>query len=142
MTDLTKEIDGVRTVVVWDRDYEDDELVEAELAFFAQADDGDIGSSASTRKSTEEGEFVDVPTWIHGIQDAQAGIIMIMTTGSGTPVTPRVGAGSRMDRPGEGRHGWPADVCPGRLLRPRPHSGRNLQRRARRRAVQVLRSGR
>ena len=76
VTDLTKEIDGVRTVVVWDRDYEDDELVEAELAFFAQADDGDIWLFGEYPEEYEEGEFVDAPTWIHGIQDAQAGIMI------------------------------------------------------------------
>ena len=35
VTDLTKEIDGVRNVVLWDRDYSAGELVEAEIAFFA-----------------------------------------------------------------------------------------------------------
>jgi hypothetical protein len=76
VTDLTKEIDGVRTVVVWDRDYEDDELVEAEIAFFAQADDGDIWLFGEYPEEYEDGEFVDAPTWIHGIQDAQAGIMI------------------------------------------------------------------
>ena len=30
VTDLSKEINGVNTVVVWERDYTEDELVEAE----------------------------------------------------------------------------------------------------------------
>jgi hypothetical protein len=76
VTDLTKEIDGVRTVVVWERDYAADELVEAELAFFAQADDGDIWLFGEYPEEYEEREFVDAPTWIHGIQDAQAGIMI------------------------------------------------------------------
>src|SRR5919108_3807916 len=42
VTDLTKVIDGVRTVVVWDQDYSAGELVEAELALFAQDDDGNV----------------------------------------------------------------------------------------------------
>ena len=41
VTGLTKVIDGVKTIVVWDRDYSDGELVESELAFFAQTDEGD-----------------------------------------------------------------------------------------------------
>src|SRR5918993_3776573 len=36
VTDLTKVIDGVNSVVVWERDYNDGKLVEAELGFFAQ----------------------------------------------------------------------------------------------------------
>ena len=42
VTDLTKVIDGVRTVVVWDRDWSQNQLVEAELAFFAEDDDGNV----------------------------------------------------------------------------------------------------
>src|SRR5919107_1467874 len=41
VTDLTKEIDGVNTVVVWERDCSEGEEVEAELAFFAQDNGGD-----------------------------------------------------------------------------------------------------
>ena len=44
VTDLVKEIGGVKTVVCWDQDYVDDELVETELAFFAQDDDGALWS--------------------------------------------------------------------------------------------------
>jgi hypothetical protein len=74
VTDLTKEIDGVQNVVVWDRDYQAGELVEAELAFFAQADDGDVWHFGQYPEEYEEGEFVAAPTWIHGIKGAQAGI--------------------------------------------------------------------
>src|SRR2546422_9749616 len=42
VTDLTKVIDGVRAIVCWDMDYVDDELVETELAFFAQDKDGTV----------------------------------------------------------------------------------------------------
>jgi hypothetical protein len=37
ITDLTKVISGIRTVVSWDLDYSDGQLVEAEVAFFAPA---------------------------------------------------------------------------------------------------------
>jgi hypothetical protein len=40
VTDLTKFIADVRTVVVWDRDYDDGELIESEIAFFAQDTSG------------------------------------------------------------------------------------------------------
>ena len=42
VTDLTKEINGVNSVVVWEKDYTEGELVEAELAFFAQDDYGNV----------------------------------------------------------------------------------------------------
>ncbi len=42
VTDLTKVIGGVRTVVVWDVDYKDGQLAETEIAFFAQDNDGNV----------------------------------------------------------------------------------------------------
>ena len=36
VTDLTKEIEGVDTVVAWVVDYSDGEVVEKEIAFYAQ----------------------------------------------------------------------------------------------------------
>ena len=42
VTDLTKAINGVRAVVGWDQDYNDGQLVEPELVFFAQDDDGNV----------------------------------------------------------------------------------------------------
>jgi len=36
ITDLTKMINGVRTVVIWERDFNAGQLVESELAFHAQ----------------------------------------------------------------------------------------------------------
>jgi hypothetical protein len=85
VTDLTKEIDGVQTVVVWDRDYEEDELIEAELAFFAQADDGNIWLFGEYPEEYEDREVVDAPTWIHGIEDAQAGIMIKANYRPGDP---------------------------------------------------------
>src|SRR6188472_4402151 len=42
VTDLTKVIDGVRTVVIWERDINAGRLLEGELAFQAQDDDGNV----------------------------------------------------------------------------------------------------
>lgn len=76
VTDLTKEIDGVRTVVIWDQDFSDDELVETEIAFFAQDKDGNVWRLGEHPEEYEEGEIVDAPTWIAGKEDAVAGIAM------------------------------------------------------------------
>ena len=74
ITDLTKVIGGVRSVVSWDLDYSDGELVEAELAFFAQDNDGNVWRMGEHPEEYEDGKFVEAPTWIHGLQDARAGI--------------------------------------------------------------------
>ena len=42
VTDLTKVVDGVRSVVVWDVDENEGQIVESELAFFAQDDEGNV----------------------------------------------------------------------------------------------------
>jgi hypothetical protein len=85
VTTATKEIGGVRNVVLWDRDYQDGELVEAEVAFFAQADDGDIWHFGEYPEEYEGGEFVAAPTWIHGIKGAQAGITIRANPKPGDP---------------------------------------------------------
>jgi hypothetical protein len=85
VTDLTKVIDGVRTVVLWDQDFADGELVEAELAFFAQDIDGNVWYLGEYPEEYEEGEFVDAPAWIHGFEDARAGIAMQADPQPGTP---------------------------------------------------------
>jgi hypothetical protein len=76
VTDLTKVIGGVRTVVVWERDYSDGELVEAELALFAQDNDGNVWHFGQYPEEYEEGKLAAAPAWIHGLQGAKAGIAM------------------------------------------------------------------
>lgn len=76
VTDLTKEIAEVNTVVVWIGDYSDDELVEAEIAFYAQDDDGNVWFLGEYPEEYEDGNFVDAPTWIAGLAGAKAGIKM------------------------------------------------------------------
>ena len=75
-TDLTKEIMGVNTVVAYIADYSDDQLVEAEIAFYAQADDGTVWFMGEHPEVYEDGVMVEAPTWIPGLKGAQAGIVM------------------------------------------------------------------
>ncbi|HJS18721.1 MAG TPA: hypothetical protein VJ785_08225 [Anaerolineales bacterium] len=77
VTDLTKEIAGVRTVVAWIVDYNDDEVVEKEIAFYAQDKDGNVWYLGEYPEEYEAGEFVKASPWIHGIEDARAGIKMM-----------------------------------------------------------------
>jgi len=76
VTDLTKQIAGVRTVVAWVSDYSNDELVEAEVAFYAQDNDGNVWSLGEYPEVYENGKLVDAPAWIPGFKGARAGIVM------------------------------------------------------------------
>lgn len=77
VTGLTKKIDGVKTLVMWDRDYSDGELVESELAFFAQTRKGSVWLFGEYPEEYENGKLVGAPsTFISGIDKAQAGIAM------------------------------------------------------------------
>lgn len=77
ITDLTKVIDGINSVVSWDRDFSEGELVEAELAFFAQDNDGNVWRMGEHPEEYENGVFVEAPTWMAGINGATAGISML-----------------------------------------------------------------
>jgi hypothetical protein len=85
VTDLTKVIGGVRTRVSWDLDYANDELVEAELAFFAQDNGGNVWHLGQYPEEYEEGEFAKAPAWFHGLAGAAAGIAMHVDPQLGEP---------------------------------------------------------
>jgi hypothetical protein len=77
VTDLVKVIDGVPTRVAWDVDENEGEVVEAELAFFAQDDDGNVWNLGEYPEEYGDGSFLGAPnTWIAGLADAEAGIQM------------------------------------------------------------------
>lgn len=78
VTSLTKVINGVKTRVAWDRDFADGELVETELAFFAQDDDGNVWRLGEYPEEWEGGEFVGAPdVWITCMAGARGGIHML-----------------------------------------------------------------
>jgi hypothetical protein len=85
VTDLTKEINGVNTMVVWERDYTEGEEVEAELAFFAQDNDGNVWYMGEYPEEYEGGEFDKAPGWLAGLKGASAGIAMRAEPRLGTP---------------------------------------------------------
>jgi hypothetical protein len=74
VSDLTKVIDGIRTRVIYELDYNEDDLVEAELAFFAQDDDGTVWHLGQYPEVYEDEKLIETPTWIAGQRDAKAGI--------------------------------------------------------------------
>lgn len=76
VTDLVKTISGITTVVSYDIDYSDGEFVEAELAFYAQDDDGNVWHVGEYPEEYEDGRFIKAPAWMHGFEGARAGIMM------------------------------------------------------------------
>ena len=85
VTDLTKVINGIHSVVTWDLDYSDGELVEAEIAFFAQDEEGNVWRMGEYPEEYEDGEIVEAPAWIHGVEGAKAGISMMAKPKIGSP---------------------------------------------------------
>jgi hypothetical protein len=86
VTDLTKVIASVRTVVIWDQDYSAGVLEETELAFFAQDNDGAVWHLGQYPEVYDEyGKLVEAPAWIAGLKGARAGISMKAEPQLGTP---------------------------------------------------------
>jgi hypothetical protein len=78
VTDLVKVVGGVRSRVIYDVDLNDGEVTEAELAFFAQDDRGDVWNVGEYPEEYENGQFTGAPnTWIAGQAGASAGIHML-----------------------------------------------------------------
>jgi hypothetical protein len=87
VTDLTKVINGVRTVVMWDRDINAGKLLEGELTFHAQDNDGNVWNLGEYPEELEDGKVTGAPdTWIAGLDGAKAGVLM--------RAQPRVGTSS------------------------------------------------
>ncbi len=86
VTDLTKVVDGVRALVIWDRDFNYDELQEEELAFVAQDDDGTVWNLGEYPEEYEDGVFLGAPsTWLSGRARARAGLSMKADPRVGSP---------------------------------------------------------
>lgn len=86
VTDLTKVINGVRTLVIWERDFNAGQLVESELAFHAQDSHGNVWHFGEYPEEYEQGKFVGAPdTWIAGLAGAKAGILMLANPRVETP---------------------------------------------------------
>jgi hypothetical protein len=85
VTDLTKVIAGVPTVVCWDRGIVDGELEESELIFFAQDNAGNVWQFGEYPEEYDDGKFDKAPCWMHGINDGKAGLMMLGNPKVGSP---------------------------------------------------------
>jgi hypothetical protein len=85
VTDLSKVLDGVRTLVISEKDYTAGQLSEPELAFFAQDNAGNVWLVGEYPEEYENGKFDKAPAWISGQKGARAGIAMLAEPREGTP---------------------------------------------------------
>jgi hypothetical protein len=86
VTDLTKVINGVRAVVILEKDINEGTIQEAELNFQAQDSGGNIWNMGEYPEEYENGKFDGAPdVWIAGLDDAQPGNSMIGNVQLGTP---------------------------------------------------------
>ncbi|HET7073020.1 MAG TPA: hypothetical protein VFI55_02925, partial [Mycobacterium sp.] len=77
MTDLVKVIDGVPARVIWDVDYDGNQVAEAELAFFAQDDGDNVWTLGEYPEEYDNGKFAGAPsTWIQGEAHARGGVLV------------------------------------------------------------------
>lgn len=85
VTNLVKRIGGIPCVVVWDRDINEGELRESELAFFAQDDNGNVWNTGEYPEEYEQGTLLGAEnTWIHGVEWANAGVTVQRRSRLGT----------------------------------------------------------
>jgi hypothetical protein len=87
VTDLTKTVGGVRSVVSYDLDWAKGGLVEAELECLAQDDDGNVWTTGEYPEEYDNGDgrITGNPSWFHGLDDALAGILVPAKPAVGTP---------------------------------------------------------
>ena len=81
VSDVTKVIQGVRTVAVWDVDLNQSIpgglVQESELSFWAQDDAGNVWNMAEYPEEFPGGTFAGAPsTWLAGFDEAQPGVHM------------------------------------------------------------------
>ena len=86
VTDMTKMINGVRVVVIVEKDINEGDLQEAELAFQAQDNAGNLWNLGEYPEEYDDGKFDGAPdTWISGLEKAEAGNLMLADPQLGTP---------------------------------------------------------
>jgi len=86
VTDLTKVIDGVRTLVAYDVDIQDGVIAESEVFFQGQANDGMVWNIGEYPEEYDGGVLAGAPsTWMTGIAGAKGGIGMLARPVLGSP---------------------------------------------------------
>jgi hypothetical protein len=106
VTDVTKEVNGVRTVLVLDQDIDAGQVGEASLDYLAQDKFGNIWYLGSYTEKYQGGQFVNAnDAWLAGKKDAKPGVWMLADPKEGMKFvqaqTPRETIRSEVDKVGD-----------------------------------------
>jgi len=86
VTQLTKLVDGVTTVVVFERDFQDGTMTESELALLAQDRQGAVWNLGEYPEVYDLGQLLGAPSaWISGVAGSRAGMEMVARPRVGDP---------------------------------------------------------
>ena len=86
VTDVTKEIGGMRAVLVLDQDFDGGEIAEQAIDYLAEDARGNVVYLGSYTESYEGGEFVNATdAWLDGVKGGEKGILMPADPRTGTP---------------------------------------------------------
>lgn len=85
VTDVYKEVNGVRTVLVLDQDVDGSEVAEQAVDYLAEDRTGNVWYLGSYTEAYEGGQFVNVnDAWLAGVRGGRPGILMLAAPGVGT----------------------------------------------------------
>jgi len=86
VTDVVKQVNGVRTVAVLDQDIDAGQVAEQALDYFAQDKHGNVWYLGSYTESYEGGQFVNATdAWLAGVNGATPGVAMMADPKRGMP---------------------------------------------------------
>ena len=86
VTDVTREIDGVTTVLVYDHSVGAGQVVQESIDYFAQDKDGNIWTMGGATEQYEAGRFVAVDeAWLSNVDGAKPGILLPADPTADTP---------------------------------------------------------
>jgi hypothetical protein len=86
VTDVVKQVNGVRTVLVLDQDIDAGQIAEQALDYYAQDKHGNVWYLGSYTETYEGGQFVNaVDAWLAGVNGATAGVAMMANPKKGMP---------------------------------------------------------
>jgi hypothetical protein len=86
VTDVSKQVDGVRTVAVLDQDTNGGQIAEQSIDWVAADKQGNVWYLGSYTESYEGGQFITASdAWLAGLNGAKPGILMLADPQTGIP---------------------------------------------------------
>jgi hypothetical protein len=86
VTDISREVEGVRTVALLDQDIDGGQIVQQSLDYLARDKEGNVWNLGSYTEEYEGGQFVNATdAWLAGVKGAKPGILMQADPRTGTP---------------------------------------------------------